>query len=150
MMNWENIPAYITCGRAQMPPRLLALTAGAINRLHERCLQISYNDKRSSFEDPHYNNLCAPAREMFKVYTKTSPEIMQESFPIKEPGQNNLRNETDFVIPHVNYMYLYHMIGFSSKILKFFSFSKSAIYKIAYGGPNLDKIAVLRIHLKVS
>ena len=41
------------------------------------------------------------------------------------------------------------MIGFSSKALNFFS-SKSPIYKIAYGGPNLAKIAVLRICLKDS
>ena len=38
---------------------------------------------------------------MFKVHTKTSPEIMQEVFLIKEQGNYNLRNQTDFVIPQV-------------------------------------------------
>ena len=38
------------------------------------------------------------------------------------------------------------MVGFPSKALLY----KSAIYKIAYGGPNLVQIAVLRICLKVS
>ena len=36
------------------------------NRLRERCLQLIYNDKRSSFED-----LQALAIEIFKVHTKT-------------------------------------------------------------------------------
>ena len=81
-----------------------------INRLHERCFQLIYNDKRSSFEDLlekdnsvsiHHKNLQALAIEMFKVHTKTSPEIMQEVFQVKEQGNYNLRNQTDFVIPQV-------------------------------------------------
>ena len=38
---------------------------------------------------------------MFKVYTKTSPEIMQEVFQIKDQGDYFLRNQRDFVIPTV-------------------------------------------------
>ena len=38
---------------------------------------------------------------MFKVYTKTSPEIIQEVFQVKEQGNYNLRNQTDLVIPQV-------------------------------------------------
>ena len=38
---------------------------------------------------------------MFKVYTKTSPEIMQEVFQIKDQGAYFLRNQRDFVIPTV-------------------------------------------------
>ena len=62
-----------------------------INRLHERCLQLLYNDKRSSFEDLlekdhavsiHHKNLQALAIEMLKVHTKTSPEIIQEVFQV--------------------------------------------------------------------
>ena len=60
-----------------------------INRLHERCLRIICNDKRSFFEDliEKYNSLCihcqnlhALAKDMLKVCTKISPEIMQEMF----------------------------------------------------------------------
>ena len=81
-----------------------------INKLHERCLRMIYNDKRSSFKDLlekdnsvsiHHKNLQALVTEMFKVYNKTSPEIMQEIFTIKEQGEYNLRNQEDFVVPHV-------------------------------------------------
>ena len=37
---------------------------------------------------------------MFKVHSKTSPEIM-EVFLVKEQGNYDLRNQTDFVIPQV-------------------------------------------------
>ena len=69
-----------------------------------------YNDKCSSFEDLlendnsvsiHHKNLQALAIKMFKVHTKTSPGIMQEVFLVKEQGNSNLRNQTDFEIPQV-------------------------------------------------
>ena len=81
-----------------------------INRLHEKCLRLIYNKKRSSFEDLlekdnsvsiNHKNLQALPIEMFKVQTKTSPEIMQEVFQIKEQGNYNLQNQTDFVTPQV-------------------------------------------------
>ena len=71
-----------------------------INRLHERYLRLIYNDKRSSFEDLlekdnsvsiYHKNLQSLAIEMFKVHTKTSPEIMQEVFQVKKEGNCNLR-----------------------------------------------------------
>ena len=55
-------------------------------RLHERCLPLIYNDKCSSFQELlvkdkfvsiHHKNIDALAIEMFKVYTKTPPGIMQ-------------------------------------------------------------------------
>ena len=49
----------------------------------------------------HHKNLQTLAIEMFKVHTKTSPEIMQEDFLVKEQGKWNSRNQTDFVIPQV-------------------------------------------------
>ena len=63
-----------------------------INRLHERCLRLIYNDKRSSFEgllekdnsvSMHHTNPQALAIEMFKVETKTSLETMQEIHQVK-------------------------------------------------------------------
>ena len=81
-----------------------------INRLHERCLRLVNNDKRSYLEDLlekdnsvsiHHKNLQALAIVVFKVHTKTSPEIIQEVFLVKEQGNYNLRKQTDFVIPQV-------------------------------------------------
>ena len=81
-----------------------------INRLHERCLRLIYNDRRSSFEDPlekdnsvsiYHKKLQAVAIEMFKVYTKTSPDIMQKVFLVKKQVNYNLGNQTDFEIPQV-------------------------------------------------
>ena len=43
----------------------------------------------------------ALAIEMFKVYNKTSPGIMQEVFQIKDQGHCFLRNQRDFVIPNI-------------------------------------------------
>ena len=48
----------------------------------------------------HHKNLQALAIEMFKVHTKTSPEIIKV-YLVKEQGNYNSRNQTDFVIPHV-------------------------------------------------
>ena len=79
-----------------------------INSLHERCLRLIHNDKRSSFDDLlekdnsvfiPYKNLQALSIKMFKVHTKTYPEIMHNVF--LEQGNYNLRNETDFEIPQV-------------------------------------------------
>ena len=43
----------------------------------------------------------ALAIEMFKVYNKTSPGIMQEVFQIKDQRHCFLKNQIDFVIPNV-------------------------------------------------
>ena len=81
-----------------------------INRLYGRCLGLIYDDKCLTFEELlvkdisvsiHRKNIHALAIEMFKVYTKTSPEIMQEVFQIKDQGDYFLRNQRDFVIPTV-------------------------------------------------
>ena len=69
-----------------------------------------YNDKIPPFEDLlekdnsvsiHHKNVQALVTDMLKVYNKTSPEIMQEMFTIKEQGEYNLRNQADFVVLHV-------------------------------------------------
>ena len=39
----------------------------------------------------HHKNLQGLAIEMFKIHTKTSPEIMQEVFLVKEHGCYNLQ-----------------------------------------------------------
>ena len=70
-----------------------------INRLHERCLRIIYNDKRSSFKpllekdgsvSIHEKNIKILATEMFKVSKNLVPPQMHDIFKLKEQPQYNL------------------------------------------------------------
>ena len=72
-----------------------------INRLHERCLCVIYNDKKPSFEQlleidssvsVHGRNLRALATEMYKICHDISPTIMNEIFTLRHQNQYNLRN----------------------------------------------------------
>ena len=63
-----------------------------INRLHERCLRMIYNDKISNFEELlnkdnsvsiHHNNIHALAIEMYKVADDMSPDLMNEVFKLR-------------------------------------------------------------------
>ena len=71
-----------------------------INRLHERYLYLSYNDK-SYFEDVsqkdgsvsiHHRNPRTLAVELFKVFKGLSPVIFTEVFPVRQQSQYNMRN----------------------------------------------------------
>ena len=62
---------------------------GKINRLHERCLQIVYSDKHSSFETVlekdgsvsfHNRNIQILATVMYKIKNDLSPLIVTELF----------------------------------------------------------------------
>ena len=64
-----------------------------INRLHERCPRLVYNDKNSTFNEPlekdgsvsiHHQNLQKLAVEMLKV-----SEIINEVFPFREEKLRN-------------------------------------------------------------
>ena len=57
-----------------------------INRLHERCLRLTYNDKQLNFEELlekddsvsiHIGNLQTLAIEIYKVMNGSSPKIMR-------------------------------------------------------------------------
>ena len=84
-----------------------------INKLHERCLRIIYNDKTSSFEDLlakdgsvtiHKRNLQVLPTEMFKVHKNISTKLMQGLFCVRQTHYN-LRNPHHFAIPSVNSVY---------------------------------------------
>ena len=79
-----------------------------INRLHERCLRIIYEDKASTFEQLlekdssvsiHTRNLRFLAVEMFKVVKGLAPTIINDLFPLKETNNYNLRRKLFFKIP---------------------------------------------------
>ena len=58
-----------------------------INSIHERALRITYNDRKSSFEELlrkdntvsiHHRNLQLLATEIFKIENNMAPEILNE------------------------------------------------------------------------
>ena len=69
-----------------------------INRFHERYLRDIYNDGHSSYESIHHNNLEILATEMFKVYTGSATDILNEMFSLKPPANYNLRNQQEFTV----------------------------------------------------
>ena len=63
-----------------------------INRVHESCLRLIYNDKKYSFEELleidsfvsiHDRNLRALAIKMYEIYHDISPTIMNEIFTLR-------------------------------------------------------------------
>ena len=85
-----------------------------INRLHERCLRITYSDKQSSFEallekdgsvSIHNRNIQILATEMFKIKNDLSPEIMTELFEQRNEHHYNLRNNVHFITPQIRTVY---------------------------------------------
>ena len=81
-----------------------------INRLHERCPRIVYNDNKWNFNELllkdgsvsiHHQNLQKLAVEMFKVSRGLSPEIVNELFQFREQIFYELRQRPRFQIPWV-------------------------------------------------
>ena len=80
-----------------------------INKLHERCLRIIYNDKNSSFKKLLETDKSAPiyiknpqilVTEMFKVYGNISPPIVRQLFQSRN-NDYNLRQFSQFELPNV-------------------------------------------------
>ena len=85
-----------------------------INRHHERCLIIIYNDKRSSFNallekdgsvSIHERNIKILATGMFKVSRNLASPQMHECFKLKDHPQYNLRHNSLFSRPLVKSVY---------------------------------------------
>ena len=81
-----------------------------INKIHERCFRLIYNDKKSSFENLldkdksvsiHHENLRSLTIEMYKVHRGISQEILNDLFPLRQADQYDLRNRSEFIIPNV-------------------------------------------------
>ena len=76
-----------------------------INRLHEKCLRIVYNDKQSSFNELlekdgsvsiHMRNTQILATEMYKLISNLSPPIMNGFFKLNSDSRYNLRQISQF------------------------------------------------------
>ena len=85
-----------------------------INRYHERCLRVIYNDKTSTFKELlekdssvsiHYRNIQALAIEMYKIANGMAPERMNEIFQLREKSHYNLRYTSEFIIPPIHSVY---------------------------------------------
>ena len=81
-----------------------------IKHLHERCLRIVYQDKRSSYENllvkdgtvsMHHRNIQALAVEMYKIKNDLSTEILFNIFTQRTQNHYGLRNASEFQIPFV-------------------------------------------------
>ena len=85
-----------------------------INRLHERCLRIICNDKRSPFNallekngsvSIHERNIKILSTEMFKVNKNLAPPQMHDIFKLKDQPHYNLRYNSLFFTPLVKSVY---------------------------------------------
>ena len=63
------------------------------NRLHEKCLRLVYNDKKSYFDDLlEKDRSVALAVELLKVFKGLNSVIFAEVFPVRQKIQYNMRN----------------------------------------------------------
>ena len=85
-----------------------------INRIHEKCLRIIYNDKKSTFyklleKDSsvsiHKRNLRFLACEMFKLKRDMAPELIKELILPNRQRRYELSSNPDFAVPVVKSVY---------------------------------------------
>ena len=81
-----------------------------INRIHERCLRIIYNHKKSTFYELlekddsvsiHKRNLRFLACGMFKLKRDMAPELIKELILPNRQRSSELRDNPDFSVPVV-------------------------------------------------
>ena len=78
--------------------------------MKERCLQITYSDKKSSFDELldkdesvsiHHLNIQKPGIEIFKVLKGKNPHIVNEIFRIRDETPYELRQRSCFIFPQL-------------------------------------------------
>ena len=76
-----------------------------INRMHEKCLRIVYNDNILLFEElleidnsvsVHQRNIQILATELYKIVNGLSPDIMKDFFPLNNNFSYSTRNKRTF------------------------------------------------------
>ena len=82
-----------------------------INRLHERCLRIIYNDITSSFTDlleidnsvsVHHRNIQVLATELYKFVNGLSPKLVSDCFKLNNMTVYNTRHRSTFYYRQVH------------------------------------------------
>ena len=85
-----------------------------INRLHERCLRVTYNDGLSLFEElletdnsvsVHNRNIQCLAIELYKVFNDICPDIMKDVFPLSTSSNYDIRSRRTFTTRPVKTVY---------------------------------------------
>ena len=77
-----------------------------INRMHENCLRIVYNDNTSSEELPeidnsvsvHHRNIQILATELYKIVNGLSPDIVKDIFPLNNKFHITPEIEEHFIL----------------------------------------------------
>ena len=76
-----------------------------INRLHERCLRVTYNDVLSSFGEllerdysvsVHNRNIQCLAIELYKIFNGIYSDIMNDVFPLSASSNYDIRSRHTF------------------------------------------------------
>ena len=76
-----------------------------INRLHEICLRITYNDVLSSFEEllerynsvsVHNGNIQRLAFELYYLFNSICPDIMKDVYPLRTSSNSDVRSKLTF------------------------------------------------------
>ena len=84
-----------------------------INSIHERASRITYNDRKSSFEELlrkdntvsiHHKKLQLLATEIFKIKNNMAPEILSEIFQ-NRISSYNLRKNASFYVSKIHSVY---------------------------------------------
>ena len=85
-----------------------------INRLHETCLRVTYNDGLSSFEElferdnsvsVHNRNIQCLAIELYKVFHGIYPDIMRDVFPLSTSSNYDIRSRRNFTTRSIKTVY---------------------------------------------
>ena len=85
-----------------------------MNRLHEQCLRMAYNDQKTNFNELlakdgsvsiHHQNFQKFAVEMFDLTRGLSPEVVNELSQFREPIPYTLRPRSQFQIPFVHLVF---------------------------------------------
>ena len=79
-----------------------------INRLHERCLPITYNDKISTIKElleKDHSSLYTIQTFKHLVANGMAPEMMNEIFQLRKKSHYNLRYAPEFIIPPIHSVY---------------------------------------------